>query len=592
MIFIKITIIFFIAIIAEATSFRRTFRPGVTMVPQYAVGLASKILDVAKMMKNNVDSHPSTPYSASAESSDSYYSLGDITEEYKTTLSYYLSPTILFASYSDPDFAAGVQEMMKWANELAASGQPFKTEGILEIYNSGGCPHGTLAWEHTKTETYYSPVELNVTRTAAPFPTVTPSALRNSNAEKLEYIKNATHLFTMPQSGAPNTNSVSTASLCKRSDDVPGGDMYICKGADTILPSVKYYSGSSLWMQYGARMFVQSDGNLCLWSYKPRTRTYWCWNHGIVLPKDVGYIQVSGNGRLCLRRTDNDATAYCTPNIYNSPNDWRYRLTLQNDGNLVLYRGVSEKVMWASNSAVYPFTGPTPCTGEPMPFVVVSKCPFKLLNDTKTRVLVTEESKIISLTFSAQLENLASSLKTGSTLVCLSGTRTDPNTIEVNEMEIHVKSVKFAVVSKCPFKLPNDTKTRVLVTEESKIICLIFSAQLENLASSLKTGSTLVCLSGTRTDPNKIEVDELEIHSSVKCAKFVVAGKPYNNKGDMVRVLGRRKSDVNSQDCTELVFNDHLKNIALRLKSGDTIICFSGIKIERDYYTGFKVDEM
>ncbi|KAF9582552.1 hypothetical protein BGW38_000066 [Lunasporangiospora selenospora] len=149
-------------------------------------------------------------------------------------------------------------------------------------------------------------------------------------------------------------NAVQPLAVCKRSDF---GEMCKCMGSDTIVSGQKLLKNKYLWAEKGIRLQAESDGNLCAYIYDPTPRNYWCMNWRKPTTKNFWWI-LEDNGALC--RMDEDGTGRCGGDG-KSPRDKRYRATLQNDGNLVVYRGVYEKVLWASESDVFPDKGPTPC---------------------------------------------------------------------------------------------------------------------------------------------------------------------------------------------------------------------------------------
>ncbi|KAG0225783.1 hypothetical protein BGW42_004090 [Actinomortierella wolfii] len=141
--------------------------------------------------------------------------------------------------------------------------------------------------------------------------------------------------------------------LCKRSDS---GDMARCMGPDTLISGNTLAPGRSLWSDKGARLYVESDGNLCLYYYDPAPKNYWCINWGKPSTEKFAWA-LEQNGNLC--RWQSDGFGNCI--IINGVKDGRFRLTLQNDGNLVLYRGAFEQTLWASNTNILSHTVSKPC---------------------------------------------------------------------------------------------------------------------------------------------------------------------------------------------------------------------------------------
>ncbi|KAF9424141.1 hypothetical protein BGZ76_003555 [Entomortierella beljakovae] len=169
----------------------------------------------------------------------------------------------------------------------------------------------------------------------------------------LAYVKNVSFNSSIHINSVPS-DTCSGANL---------SGMGTCRGADTLLPGLGMAIGQGLFSQRGAQLLVQDDGDLCLWYYKPTTEMYWCWKHGVNFEGKKIKVIVSNDGRICIksRKEDgSDMVEMCTTNEP-GPNDGRYRLTLQNDGNLILARGVNERLMFQSSSDVLPYTGPEPC---------------------------------------------------------------------------------------------------------------------------------------------------------------------------------------------------------------------------------------
>ncbi|KAF9431755.1 hypothetical protein BGZ76_011741 [Entomortierella beljakovae] len=134
-------------------------------------------------------------------------------------------------------------------------------------------------------------------------------------------------------------------------------DMYRCTSSETMLSGTRFKSGSYLDSNKGTRFFVQSNGVLCLWHYPNGNPTmYWCMNPSITIQNDF-FVTLSKNGRLCVV---SGTQSSCTLN-QGGAYDFRYRMMMPNDGNLVIYRGVIEGAIWASNTVISTATGPNPC---------------------------------------------------------------------------------------------------------------------------------------------------------------------------------------------------------------------------------------
>ncbi|KAF9398331.1 hypothetical protein BGZ76_008156 [Entomortierella beljakovae] len=82
---------------------------------------------------------------------------------------------------------------------------------------------------------------------------------------------------------------------------------------------------------------------------------YWCTNPTITIQNGFT-VALNPNGRLCVV---SGAMVSCV-NQGGTQYDDRYRMMMQNDGNLVIYRGVIERAIWASNTVEFPYTWPAP----------------------------------------------------------------------------------------------------------------------------------------------------------------------------------------------------------------------------------------
>ncbi|KAF9427418.1 hypothetical protein BGZ76_002354 [Entomortierella beljakovae] len=138
---------------------------------------------------------------------------------------------------------------------------------------------------------------------------------------------------------------------------------YQCSTRDTLISrGMMLGKGQDRWTGDGLkRLYVHENGNVCLWHYPNDHPTmYWCWDHGKDYTKDADFrLYVIPDGRLCV---NGDTGNYCSSINKTGLSDSFYRLTLQNDGNLVMYRGVFESILWATMSNRFNVEGPTPCT--------------------------------------------------------------------------------------------------------------------------------------------------------------------------------------------------------------------------------------
>lgn len=100
-----------------------------------------------------------------------------------------------------------------------------------------------------------------------------------------------------------------------------------------------------------------SSGSLCMF-WKGKTK--WCGGAspgGAANAPFKAYLET--NGALCFYDR-NDKNYACTAS--NSPNDGDYRLIMQDDGNLVIYRGKSgNQAIWSTHTSGSGYTSPTQC---------------------------------------------------------------------------------------------------------------------------------------------------------------------------------------------------------------------------------------
>jgi hypothetical protein len=152
--------------------------------------------------------------------------------------------------------------------------------------------------------------------------------------------------------------TVNAVTLCKRDEVyIP---MYNCRRSSTIINGQNYVPKFSLWhhptSQTKVEMKLESDGNLCLYYHNPNYKNYWCANWR--KPKGDFRWEVTDSGGLCRWDSTNEGVCTTGGNI----KDGNYRLTIQSDGNLVMYRGKGlDKPVWSSGTNILPYRGELPC---------------------------------------------------------------------------------------------------------------------------------------------------------------------------------------------------------------------------------------
>ncbi|KAF9158387.1 hypothetical protein BGX21_003374, partial [Mortierella sp. AD011] len=164
----------------------------------------------------------------------------------------------------------------------------------------------------------------------------------------------------------PSIRPPSSEPICKRGDNRA---MMQCVAQDTIVCGFGLTSGGRIYSSVGHYAELQDDMNICTTDNKGNK--YWCSMTQESWGKAGPYRAVmDGNGILAFTDKNNTfrgflATINLTPGL--QPQDYMYRLTMQNDGNLVMYRGTDDSIpLWASHTqAPFPqYTVDTPCTGR------------------------------------------------------------------------------------------------------------------------------------------------------------------------------------------------------------------------------------
>ncbi|KAF9346697.1 hypothetical protein BGX26_001789 [Mortierella sp. AD094] len=149
--------------------------------------------------------------------------------------------------------------------------------------------------------------------------------------------------------------------LCKR--DGVNSDMAICSSKDTLVAGQEIESLAILRTSIGHMLILQNDGNLCATGYDGNM--YWCLMSHDERGGEIGgrrpYRMFVGTDTT-LYFMDRDGVIYKQFKLWaNASNDGYYRLTFQNDGNLVMYRGTDDSYpVWHSNTNRYSFEGEKP----------------------------------------------------------------------------------------------------------------------------------------------------------------------------------------------------------------------------------------
>ncbi|KAF9578606.1 hypothetical protein BGW38_005511, partial [Lunasporangiospora selenospora] len=179
-----------------------------------------------------------------------------------------------------------------------------------------------------------------------------PVIAKGDMSDELQFVKNVTdqgHMYSGFQDGLGHPYNQSNYAVpvtpwrpsnenyfCKTHSLT---DMIKCASHDTLLAGSKLYEGTYLTTAKGRRsLVITGDGNLCLHDgIKGRPTVtgsqgyYWCANPGMTVRRRPLYLMVEMDGTLKMYDREGGLWWYG-----GSGKTWgQYRLTIQNDGNLV-----------------------------------------------------------------------------------------------------------------------------------------------------------------------------------------------------------------------------------------------------------------
>jgi hypothetical protein len=236
------------------------------------------------------------------------------------------------STFSEADVMSAVTEVINHLNPKSRS------HGFSNLATNAKCPPaGGLGWEYIPSN------GANNGLGHKPKPLWT---INNTDAVMPYEIVNKTSIETPLPRPPVNGNP-----LCKREDVYR--PLYKCSSPSTLLGGTKVSEGFSLWSPMNIRMYVEKGGNLCLYYYDPSPKNYWCMNW----PAPTGDYYWIFKDIGCLCRFDGTDKGYCTP-----CQNGQFRLTIQNDGNLVAYNGAGlDKPIWSSNTPIFKNKVSTPC---------------------------------------------------------------------------------------------------------------------------------------------------------------------------------------------------------------------------------------
>ncbi|KFH61753.1 hypothetical protein MVEG_12413, partial [Podila verticillata NRRL 6337] len=214
---------------------------------------------------------------------------------------------------------------------------------LAVITTGADCPVADLAFEYVRHEH------------AIPMPMHPDKRTTNSrNPRNVTILPlSGIHGTSVKPDGTTRTNGKVNAgvSLCRK-QIFANSRSGRCKNAATLLSGQSLRHPDALYSQIGSYLYIEKDGNLCL--YSNGGTNYWCWNHGRKPKAGPGYLKLGEYGNLCMY--DKKGEVYACSNKIGKPL-MDYRLLMQNDGNLVVYDGNGTPI-FATGSNIFPYNGP------------------------------------------------------------------------------------------------------------------------------------------------------------------------------------------------------------------------------------------
>ncbi|KAF9437487.1 hypothetical protein BGZ76_000567 [Entomortierella beljakovae] len=309
--------------------------------------------------------------------------------EYTSSVIFHPDEWATPATLTHTNLISGAREVITWVTEMRNQQSPILDDAWAALFTSTGGYVGFIDFFFHRKEHYHQElrmfsvdemreIQLNGTTAFTTMGTSTTKSMATHNPTKPSKVAKSTtggfpklvyrpdykpssEGITLSRKSGNNTQAMQPYSVSGNAYHFR--TMTKCRGVDTLLSGPRLRRGGDLWSTMGARLYVQDDGNLCLWHYPKGTPTlYWCWDHGVKFSKDVS-VRVENNGLLCFWDPALSGP-FCSNNTPGTA-DGHYRLTLQNDGNLVMYRGVFDQVMFDTATNIFPYVGPNPCTRTP-----------------------------------------------------------------------------------------------------------------------------------------------------------------------------------------------------------------------------------
>jgi hypothetical protein len=157
------------------------------------------------------------------------------------------------------------------------------------------------------------------------------------------------------------SQSLAGVPLCKRDVDPA---MHRCASMDTLIAGFRIKSGTKLYSSKGFFMEFQSDQNIC--TTDPNGHKYWCMmvQNRVETARPPFTMTIEADGYVVFKDKNDKWNGGVS---YRGTKDFQYRLTMQDDGNLVVYRGMDNSYpIWASHTGYAPYPGSVdkPCTGK------------------------------------------------------------------------------------------------------------------------------------------------------------------------------------------------------------------------------------
>lgn len=266
--------------------------------------------------------------------------------DYKVTAMY--SPTVSGFPDSPSQLASGPQLAQGVRGLMEPSARSIFEYGFCALKSDSLCTFGIMTYQVVRGD-----LGPELKKRSA------PNFANSSFTTGIHYlpINETVHAKIMPRPSPSNAR----VPLCKRDVDPT---MQRCASMDTFIAGYKIKGETKLYSSNGFFMEFQSDQNMC--TTHPNGHKYWCMmtQNGLESSKPPFTMRIEADGAILFHDKNGKPNG---EGVYRGPKDFQYRLTMQNDGNLVFYRGMDNNYpIWASHPGNPPYPAPVnaPCTGK------------------------------------------------------------------------------------------------------------------------------------------------------------------------------------------------------------------------------------